>query len=83
MNYNKIIKHYIDEDTIPGRTYLTEEQWADTALCLDTEIEKVICSATARAKKEQDQMKDSEPRLIWSEGVNRPIPCSERSIQKK
>ena len=28
-------------------------------------------------------MKDGESRLIWSEGVNRPIPCSERSIQVK
>ena len=28
-------------------------------------------------------MKDGEERLIWSEGVERPIPCSERSIQFK
>ena len=59
-----------DEDTIPGRSYLTEEQWADTALCSDTEIEKVICAANARAKKEQEKMKVGEPRLIWSEVVN-------------
>ena len=26
LNYNNIIKHYLDEDTIPGRAYLTEEQ---------------------------------------------------------
>ena len=25
LNYKKIIKHYLDEDTIPGRSYLTEE----------------------------------------------------------
>ena len=28
-------------------------------------------------------MKDGEQRLIWSEGVSRPIPCSERSVQVK
>ena len=28
-------------------------------------------------------MKDGRPRFIWSEGVNRPIPCSERSTQEK
>ena len=67
LNYNKIIRHYLDEDTIPGQSYLREEQWADTALCSDTEIEKIICAANASAKKEQDRMKDSEPRLIWSE----------------
>ena len=78
-----MIKHYLAEDTIPGCSYLTEEQWADTALCSDTEIEKVICDASARAQKEEDKMKDGEQRLIWSEGVSRPIPCSERSIQVK
>ena len=83
LNYNKIIKHYLDEDTIPGRAYLTEEQWADTAICSDTEIEKAICAANARARKEEQKMKDGEQRLIKSEGVSRPIPCSERSIQVK
>ena len=83
LNYNKIIKRYFDEDKIPGRSYLTEGQWADTALCSDTEIEKVICAANARAKKEEDKTKDGEQRLILSEGVGRPIPCSERSIQVK
>ena len=28
-------------------------------------------------------MKDEEQRLIWSDGLSRPIPCSERSIQVK
>ena len=81
LYYNKIIKQYLDEDTIPGRSYLTEEQWAGTALCSDTEIEKVICAASARAQKKEDKMKDGEQRLIWSEGPSSPIPCSERSIQ--
>ena len=43
----------------------------------------VICAASARAQKVEDKMKDEEQRLIWSEGVSRPIPCSERSIQVK
>ena len=83
MNYNNIIKHYSDEDTIPSHSYLTEEQWADITLCSDTEIEKVICAANSRAQKEEDKMKDGQQQLIWSEGVSRPIPCSERSIQVK
>ena len=28
-------------------------------------------------------MKDGESGLIWSEGLARPIPCSERSVQVK
>ena len=83
LNYNKIIEHYLDEDTIPGPSYLTEEQWTDTALCSDTEIERVICDTNARARKEEEKMKDGEQRLVKSEGVSRPIPCSERSIQVK
>ena len=83
LNYNAIIKYFLDEDTIPGRSYLPEEQWADTALCPDTEIERVICAANSRARAEQDKRNDGEQRLIKSEGMFRPIPCSERSIQVK
>ena len=78
LNYNKIIQHYLDEDTIPGRFYLTKAQWADTALCCNTEIEKLICAANNRAQKVKEKMKDGESRLIWSERLARPIPCSER-----
>ena len=72
-----------DEDTIPGRSYLTEEQWADTALCSDTEIEKVICAASSRARLEQEKRKDGETRFIKPEAICREMPCSERSIQVK
>ena len=83
LNYNAIINYYLDEDTIPGRSYLTEEQWADTALCSDTEIEKVICAASSRARLEQEKRKDGETRFINPEAICREMPCSERSIQVK
>ena len=83
LNYNAIIKYYLDEDTIPGRSYLSEEQWADTALCLDTEIERVICAANSRARAEHEKRNDGEQRLNKLEGIFRSIPCSERSIQVK
>ena len=83
LNYNKIIKKYLVEYTKPGRAYLTEEQWADTALCSDTEIEKVISTAYARARKEKQKVKDGEQQLIKSEGVSRPFPFSERTFQVK
>ena len=81
LNYNAIINYYLDEDTIPGRSYLTEEQWADTALCSDTEIERVICAASTLARTEQEKRNDGEERFISSDAVCRPIPCSERSVQ--
>ena len=60
LNYNAILNDYLDEDTIPGRSYLSEEQWADTALCSDTEIERVMCAASALARAEQEKRKDGE-----------------------
>ena len=81
LNYNAILNYYLDEDTTPGRSYLSEEQWADTALCSDTEIEHVMCAASALARAEQEKRKDGEERFLNSEGVSRPIPCSERSVQ--
>ena len=63
LNYNAIINYYLDKDTIPGRSYLTEEQWADTALCSDTEIERVICAASTLARTEQEKRNDGEERL--------------------
>ena len=83
LNYNAIINYYLDEDTIPGRSYLTEEQWADTALCSDTEIGRVICAASILARTQQEKRNDGEERFISSDAVCRPIPCSERSVQVK
>ena len=83
LKYNARIKYYLDEVTIPGRSYLSEEQWEDKALCSDTEIERVIFAASSRARAEQEKRNDGEQRLIRSEGIFRPIPCSERSVQVK
>ena len=83
LNYNAIINYYLDEDTIPGRSYLTDEQWVDTALCSDTEIERVICAASTRARTEQEKRNDGEDRFIKPDVVYRAIPCSKRSVQVK
>ena len=50
-------------------------------MCSDFEIEKIVCAASARAHEEQEKMKNGKSRLIWSEGIARPIPRSERSVQ--
>ena len=42
-----------------------------------------MCAASALARAEQDKRKDGEERFLNSEGVSRPIPCSERSVQVK
>ena len=63
--------------------YLTEEQWANTGMSSDVEIERVIGAKNARAHDEQLKMTDKEARLMWSEGISRPILLSERSIQVK
>ena len=83
LNYNQLIKHYLDKKRFPGRAYLTKEQWADASLCSDTEIEKIICAANIRAHRDQEKMKDGESRLMWSEGIARLISRSERRVQVK
>ena len=52
-------------------------------MCSDVEIQKVIFAANNRAHEEQEQMKDGESHLMLSEGISRPIPRSERSVQVK
>ena len=76
-------KYYLDKDTIQGRSYLTVEQWADTGMCSDVEIERIICAGNARGHEKQRKMKDEENRLMCSVGFSRPVPRSERSIQMK
>ena len=49
-------------------------------MCSDVEIEKVICAANTWAHKEQEK-KDGESRLMCLEGISRPIPRIERSVQ--
>ena len=50
-------------------------------MCSDVEIEKVICAANARAHEEQNKLKDEESSLMWSEGISRTVPRSERNMQ--
>ena len=76
LNYNKLIQHYLNADIIPGRSHRP-------GFFFDTEIEKLFCAANNLAQKEQEKVKYCESRLIWSEGLARPIPCSERSVQVK
>ena len=52
-------------------------------MCLDVKIEKLICAANNRAREERENMKDGESCLMWSEGISRPIPRSERCEQEK
>ena len=83
LNFNKIIKCYFDEDTIPGRSYLTDTQWADTGMCSDFEIERVICAANSQAHEEQEKKKYGDSRLMFSAGILRPIQRRKRSVQMK
>ena len=52
-------------------------------MCSDIEIEKVICAQNARADKEEQKMKDEKARLMWPDGISRPIPRSELNLPVK
>ena len=81
-NYNAILNYYLDEKTIPGRSYMSEEQWADTALCSDTEIERVMCAASALARAEQEKRKDGEERFLNSERLVDQFPARNAVCRK-
>ena len=48
-------------------------------MCSNVEIEKAICAGNTRAHNEREITKDGKSRLLWSDGISRPIPRSERS----
>ena len=48
-------------------------------MCSKVEIEKVIRGANGRAHKQE--LQDEENRLMWSVGMSRPIPRTERGIR--
>ena len=58
-----------------------DEQWADTGMCSNVEIARVNCAANIRPHQQQQKTKDEDNRLMWSEGISRPIPRSEKSVQ--
>ena len=80
LNFNKIIKYYLDEDTIPGRAYLTDAQWADTRIFSGVEIEEVICAANDCSHEEQEELTDGESRLMWPEVISRKIQRSAKGV---
>ena len=41
LNYRKV-KYYLDEDTIPGRTYLSDEECADRECALTWELKRLL-----------------------------------------
>ena len=63
LSYNEITQHYIDEHMIRGRSYLADEQWTNTGMSSDLEVDKFICFANANAH-EQENMQDSSNCLM-------------------
>ena len=83
LNYTEIVRYYLDEDTILGRSYLTDLQWVDAEMCSEAEIERVNFAANVRVDEEKQKMKYEENSLMWSEGIFWPLPRSARSFQVK
>ena len=49
-------------------------------MCSNLENERVICAVNAKTHEQQKKMQYSENRLMWSEGISRPIPRTEISV---
>ena len=79
--YNNIFKYYLDDDKIPGRSYLTDDQWGMrecARMCRLKTHMRCKCPCSPRTTK-----KGKETRLMLSEGISRPNPRRERSVQVK
>ena len=71
FGYNEIIQFYLDEGKIPGCSYLADEQWMNSGMCTDLEVENTICAVNANAHEQQEKMQDNEKILMWSKGISR------------
>ena len=59
------------------------DQWADTGMCSEFEVEKVNFNTNAKFPIRHAQKQDDENGLVWSEGICRPILETDDSIEEK
>ena len=79
LSYDKILNHYLDEETVTPNELLPEEHWGNT--CSDDEIKRNMCKATHNASSHERLATDNESRFLRTTKVSRPIPLKEHAVQ--
>ena len=79
LNYEKILNHYLDEETVTPNELLPEEHWGNSRS--DDEIERNMCKATKYATTRERLATDNESRFLRTTKAHRPLPLKEHAVQ--
>ena len=79
LSYDKILNHYLHEETVTPNELLPKEDWDNT--CSDDEIERNMCKATQNASSRERLATDKESRFLRTTKFSRPIPLKEHAVQ--
>ena len=79
LNYEKIINHYLDADTVPADDFLDEAGWLSLNRS-DTEVGKNMCQASLDAGQRYRNSVNKESRFITHPKLTDPIPRTEQSL---
>ena len=79
LSYEKVLNHYLDEETVTPHELLPEEHWGNTRS--DDEVQRKMCKAKHNASTRERLATDNESRLLRTTKVYRPIPLKEHAVQ--
>ena len=81
LSYEKILNHYLDEETVTPNELLPEEHWGNSRS--DDEIERNMCKATKDATTRERLATDNKSRFLRTTKAHRPLPINEHAVQLK
>ena len=79
LSYEKILNHYLEEETVTPNELLTEDLWGNYRN--DGEVEKNMCTVTKVALSRERLEGDNESRFLRSTKTHRPLPLQEHTLQ--
>ena len=79
LSFEKILNHYLDEETVTSNQLLPEEHWGNSRS--DDEVEKNRCKAVRNASTRERLADDNESRFLSTKKAHRPIPLKEHEVQ--
>ena len=79
LSYEKILNHYLDDETVTPNELLPEDLWGNYSS--DREVEKNMCAVTKVALSRERLAGDNKSRFLRSTKTHRPLPLKEHTMQ--
>ena len=79
LSYEKILNHYLDEETVTPNELPPEEHWGNSRS--DDEIERNMCKPTKDATTRERLATDNESRFLRATQAHRPLPLKEHAVR--